>query len=310
VKIGIARPKEASRIYMYEDLGSGCENMAYALHNRCWYNLEDTLVEKFDAVLCVGTSDMLKAILKKGRPKAEKLVLMQQTGMNVFNCPQYVDLVKQVGFDAVIINCKSLKDLYSVFDVPVFHYILPYPLDKQPELRHQQRKRNRIYLNLNRPSCTHTNILGTLQVFRGLPDVTEAVSYVINEREIPALNKLIVYMGLKDRVKVFKPVRWDLYIKEVAKCSIVVCMENQYTWGRTAIDAAHVGIYCVGAQSGAMDLLYPGCIRKCTDISGAIIDVALQANSRYKISKEVKRQLSHDYFLKDITQKLEGLWMK
>jgi hypothetical protein len=269
MKIAVVGIDQGTFTYTRENVGSGYENIALAL-NVPWHNTYDVWSQDFDAVLSMGTTTSIKAIVERGGKPAgwRKLVILQEAGSSVLNTPWYARLLQATNFDAFAVYSRPLLPQMEVLGKPVFFFIAPYPFHLFPELKHTKKDPNKVAIYLTRYHDPAGNFLANLALLKRLPENIVAHCHFPRGDWEPLLT-IVNAAGLGHRLELHDAVPWQQYIKEVADCSLFLTMDNRHTWGRFDLDAAMVGCKSIGAYSASKAILFPEYMVEPNDVDCA-----------------------------------------
>jgi len=155
--------------------------------------------------------------------------------------------------DVIWADELSYTYLSHVTGKPVRDLGHPYPLDYVRGFRVDLDERKPI-VYFARPGCLHR--WATYSLVNHLPDGW--LARVVLSGDEAEEEMLWTVVRRRDKVEIVETVpRWEDYLRRLAECAIMVSVDHRYTMGRFPIDAAALGIPCIGGNSHSARRLFP-----------------------------------------------------
>lgn len=263
MRIGIVRYR--GRSVHYPDITGLCgvDSLAHICEDQMLYNHKDAENLIFDITLLVGTPEMVKWY-KENKPKrwGKIFYLFYRAGLDLNN----LDDIENISpFDGILTTEKNSKS-WDVFGKPVIECFLPCVPDKFEKIE----KSGKVILIIKNMSDRNVNFIDTLSVFKktGLKGIVSTNSAFPYCEDTEKLKNLVKKLDLD--IEVNRPKDKIEYIESIQDCSVMLSMDVRQSYGRWVLDAANLGIPCVGTYSTMQEALYPEYMVNANEIEKAV----------------------------------------
>lgn len=247
MRIGIVRYWGRTKIF--NDLRGllGVDSIANICDGSALYNHVDGMARTFDAVLFIATPDAMKWYVENKPTRWGKVFFVYYTWPPLLNNSKEIE---SVGLFDGILTFFNNKLSWEIFGKPVIEMLLPCVPESYPA-----EKCEKVCVIVKTLQNSYVNFLDTLSVFkktgmRGIVSTNSAVPYC---NDTDGLRALVNHLNIE--LEVSRPKNRQEYMAEIADCSVMLSMDARQSYGRWVIDAAQLGIPCVGTYSTMQDIL-------------------------------------------------------
>jgi hypothetical protein len=281
--------------YRPETVGSGYENVALAFDG-IWRSLSREIEQPHERVLCCAPEN--GHLIKKSK-KWRQLLILEEAGTIINGPALFERMLDAEGVDGCLIHSARLRPWYEALGKPVYEFYPPYPFERAARFARQETVPGKVCLNHSRIYASETNLAGSLQLCKLLPDF-QFVSRCSGAKEAETTTRIIAKAGVKNW-KCGCEIGWTGWLAEMSDCDLFASLDFRFTWGRFALDAAALGRYCLGVYSGAQALMYPPELEAgLTDVHGLAKLLRAYAGKRYKPPEEAVRKVSYEFLRKTV----------
>lgn len=263
MRIGIVRFR--GRSVYYPDLTGllGVDSLAYICEDRTLYNHNDAENKVFDVTIVIATPEMVEWY-KAHKPKWGKVLYMFYRASIELNDLKEIPNLDL--FDGILTTQTNSKS-WEVFGKPVIETFLPYV----PE-NFKSEKKDKAVVIIKHLEDKNVNFIETLSVFKktslkGIVSTNCAFPY---SEDTEKLKGLVSKLNLD--LEVTRPGSRQEYMESISDCSVMLTMDSRQSYGRWVVDAATLGIPCIGTYSTMQEVLmkdymiYPNEIEKAVSL--------------------------------------------
>ncbi len=263
---------------------SGYDNIPMFLDGK-WHNLDDAECIEADLVLAATPPISLFHKVKKSECW-NKLVMMQESGVDMLNCIPFLEEIMKAPVDGYLLHNRVLTGMYDVLGKPVYHFDHPYFWEKAEAQNVHPKEPNTVFVNLSRFGVPHGNPVLALAVMKRMPHVRFAAHF----HDVERFSRWAANVGVTN-MTCFPPVNWYDCMRESSRYSAFFSPDDRVTIGRFCFDAAAMNVPCVGVYSEAQEHLFPEFMVDRCDVTGAVqkLNQALSHGGQYPVSSEKKQ---------------------
>ena len=226
----------------------GASSIAHICDDQVFFNHVDGEGKEFDVTILIGTPQMVEWY-KTRKPKWGKVLFMfYKASLELNNLKEIpsIDL-----FDGILTTQKNTKS-WDIFGKPVIDTFLPYI----PESFDAEKKEKAVVI-IKHLEDKNVNFIDTLSVFKktGMKGIVSTNCAFPYSEDTEKLNGLVKKLNLD--LEVNRPKNRQEYMESISDCSVMLTMDSRQSYGRWVVDAATLGIPCIGTYSTMQEILYP-----------------------------------------------------
>lgn len=252
MKIGLVR--YWGRTKTFPDLRGllGVDSMTHLCDRPVLWNHIDGAEQSFDVAILIATPEALKWFAETGRPAGWGKVLFMycREALRLNNPAEINELERFDGLFTTFDNAAA----WSVFGKPVIQSLVPC---LPPDTVRSEPKADTVAVIVKHLGDPLVNFIETLSIFNrtgmlGVSSTNSAAPYKDDTDKFRELAR-----QLSPNLVVARPRDRAEYMASIQDCSVMLACDARQSYGRWVLDAAQLGIPCVGTYSTMQNLLMP-----------------------------------------------------
>lgn len=250
MKIGLVRYWGRSKSFPDPRGLLGVDSMTHLCERPVLWNHIDGAEQAFDVAILVCTPEALKWF-SAGRPaKWGKVLFMYCREPLRLNNPGDIEQIDR--FDGLFSTFDN--PAWEVFGKPVIQSLVPC---LPPESPPHEPKADRVCVVVKHLNDPNVNFIDTLAIFKktGMSGVSSTNSAAPYKDDTDKFRELAARLGLD--LAITRPRDRNEYMAGIADCRVMLACDARQSYGRWVLDAAQLGIPCVGTYSTMQRLLMP-----------------------------------------------------